>query len=258
MTDYSALKSKQIDLLRLAGVSPGDTVVVQSSIKGLGTLGKDIEQLIHVWQEYLTATGTLVMPAYNLTSWTDNHYFDILETPSRVGFIPEFFRLHEGVRRTQHPIHSVSVWGKHQTELCSLSYSNSFDEDSIFSKFLAYNAMYLTVGLGLEQPFLHTHYPEHIERVPYRRRKDFSGIYVGYDRVPKLATYSFDVRNFSGETIVFKTHRVMAEEGTVKSFFVGDVRVDYSRALDYDRSLTRIIRKHPDWFATGRPIEDGV
>jgi aminoglycoside 3-N-acetyltransferase len=256
MTDHSTLKSKQIDLLRLAGVSPGDTVVIQASVKGLGTLGKNLAQLFHAWQSYLTAEGTLIMPAHNFTSWTEDHYFDILETPSKVGFTPEFFRLQEGVRRTQHPIHSVSVWGRHQTEFCSLDYSNSFGEDSIFSKFLAYNAMYLTVGLGLEQPFLHSHYPEHIERVPYRRRKDFSGIYVGYDRVPKLATYCFDVRNFSGKTINFKTHYMMAEEGTVKSFYVGDVRVDYSRAVDYDRSLTGIIRKHPDWFATGKPIDD--
>jgi hypothetical protein len=32
--------------------------------------------------------------------------------------------------------------------------------------------------------------------------------------------------------------------------------VDCSRAVDYDRSLTRKIRKHPDWFDTEKPIAD--
>ena len=251
MADFDDLKSEPMDHLRQAGVNPGDTVVIQSSVKGLGRLGENLEQLIHGWQDYLTTTGTLVMPAYNFTSWTEDHYFDILETPSKVGLLTEFFRSQKDVGRTKHPIHSVSVWGRHQSDLCSLNYSNSFGEDSIFREFLEYNAVFLTIGLGLEMPFLHCHHTEYIERVPYRRRKEFSGIYVDLDRVPKLATYSFDVRNFPGETPIFKTHIMMAEEGIVKTFYVGDVRINYSRARDYHRGLTRLIHQHPIWFATG-------
>jgi len=158
------------------GLKIGDTLVVQSSYKGIGGFEGGPEALIQALLCAVGPEGALIMPAYNFTSWTQDHVFDVLETPStRVGIIPETFRLMKGVRRTRHPIHSLSVYGKRRDELCAIDHADSFGEDSIFAKLLELNSMYSTLGTGLNMPFLPCHYTETLMKVPYRYQKFFNG-----------------------------------------------------------------------------------
>lgn len=232
----------------------GDILVIQSSYVWLafsaGLSGKkDGPQIfINALLDVIGKNGTLVMPAFNFNRWTESHYFDLKETPSDVGLIPEVFRLMPGVRRTKHPIHCLSVFGKLQNELCSMEYEHSFGEDSVYAKLLEYDALYCTLGLGLERPFLPVHYTEARMKVPYRRRKNFAGIYVDESGKASLRTYCFDVREGDRTPPTDFTHGMQFERGSVKKHSACGVDLYYSRGKEYDRDMAAIIRERPELF----------
>jgi aminoglycoside 3-N-acetyltransferase len=230
------------------GLTSGDILILQSSYKGCGGIENGPDGLIDVLMELLGTEGTLIMPAYNFTQWTEKHYFDILETPSEVGLITEIFRKRPEVGRTTHPIHSLSVWGKHKEEFEKLDYTNSFGEDSIFAKLIDKNALYVTIGLGHKMPFLPCHYSEVQVKVPYRRIKDFAGIYIDKKRNANLKVYNFHVR-VNQKNPVHEAHSYLIDNNFVKSYSKNDVLFCYSRAKDYHSNFIDFIKNNPKLFA---------
>jgi len=229
------------------GVTRGDVLVLQSSYKGCGEIENGPDGLIDALMELIGSEGTLIMPAYNLNTWTEQHYFDILETPSNVGIITEIFRKRKDVGRTCHPIHTLSVWGKLKAEFEALNYFSSFGEDSIFARLMVYNAIYATIGLGDKMPFLPCHYTEVLMNVPYRRIKDFAGIYLDKDRDASLKVYSFHVR-INQKDPVFAGHAYLIEKNLVKSYLKNEVVFCYARAKDYHQYFMDFIKKFPELF----------
>lgn len=229
------------------GVSPGDVLIIQSSYKGCGEIENGPDGLIDTLMELLGTEGTLIMPAYNFTQWTENHYFDVLETTSEVGAITEIFRKKPEVARTAHPIHSLSVWGKYKDKFASLDYASSFGQDSIFANLIEVNALYATIGLGHKMPFLPCHYTEVQMEVPYRRVKDFAGIYLDSKRNTSLKVYNFHVRK-SKLNPVFDGHSYMIENNLVKSYLKNDVLFCYARAKDYHQYFIDYIKENPKSF----------
>ena len=197
--------------------------------------------------ELIGTEGTLIMPAYNFNIWTEQHYFDVLETPSKVGIITEVFRIRKDVGRTVHPIHSLSVWGKLKEQFESLDYFSSFGKDSIFARLIDYNALYSTIGLGDKMPFLPCHYTEAFMNVPYRRIKDFAGIYLDKERNASLKIYGFHVR-INQQDPVFAGHAYMIEKNMVKSYLKNDVLFCYARAKDYHQYFIDYIKDFPELF----------
>lgn len=233
--------------LEAIGLKPGEVLVLQSSVKGCGEIEGGPQGLIDALIEYLGPVGTLIMPSYNFNNWTEQHYFDILETPSKVGLVSEIFRQMPGVGRTQHPIHCLSVYGRLRSELESLDYQSSFSEEGVFAKLLRDDVLYTTFGLGDKMPFLPCHYSEAHMNVPYRRIKDFAGIYVDSNRNVSTKVYSFHVRNNSKDP-VYEGHTYLVDQQKVKTHMVSNVPICYARAIDYHEDFTDYIRQYPDRF----------
>ncbi len=104
--------------LRALGVKKGDALMVHSSLKSMGLVEGGAETVIGALRAVLGEEGTLMLPALSYATSCKDLYFSNLETPSCVGHITEAFRKMDGVRRTNHPTHSVSVIGKHRDEIC--------------------------------------------------------------------------------------------------------------------------------------------
>ena len=251
---YMLKKRDIIDTFISIGVSPGDVLVLQSSFKGCGEVENGPEGVIDALMELLGPEGTLIMPSYNFKSWTEEHYFDILETPSGMGIITELFRRRKDVGRTNHPIHSMSVWGKLKDELESLRYNSSFGPDSIFNRLLDYNALYCTIGLGSKMPFLPCHYSEVLANVPYRRIKHFGGIYVDKNRNAKIEVYNFHVR-INKKDPVYQGHIYLIENGKVYCETHNGVRLCYARAKNYHKGFTDYIKEYPKFFGSNTAEE---
>ena len=93
-------------------MNKGGIIVVHTSYKSLGGVEGGAETVIDVMRELVGPKGTVLFPAFNFQSWTETHYFDVLETPSKMGMITELARLRPDAKRTPHPIYSFLRFGR--------------------------------------------------------------------------------------------------------------------------------------------------
>lgn len=110
MTDREQLLTD----LRAMGIEQGDRVLVHASYKSLGGVDGGIETVIAALKDTVGENGTLLMPAFTYDRVNrDNPVFDVKSTPCfHIGMTAEVFRHSDGVKRSVHPTHSVSVWGR--------------------------------------------------------------------------------------------------------------------------------------------------
>jgi aminoglycoside 3-N-acetyltransferase len=184
-----------LDGFRQTRVKAGETVIVHTSYKSLGGVEGGADTVIDVMRELVGARGTVLFPAFNFQSWTETHYFDVLETPSKMGMITELARLRPDAKRTPHPIYSFSVWGARADEFAAAEDVEAYGPNSAFAVFHKSNGTIVSIGLDFNSTFSMHHYIEYNVGCDYRRVKEFSGLYVGYDRTPRIKTYSMFVRN---------------------------------------------------------------
>ncbi len=108
-----SVKEKLKADLRALGIQRGDSVMMHCSYKSLGEKLAP-QDFFCAFVEVLGEEGTLILPAFSYRTVTyENPIFDRAETPSCVGFLPEYFRTEfPDVTRSLHATHSCSVWGK--------------------------------------------------------------------------------------------------------------------------------------------------
>lgn len=157
--------------LQNLGVAAGDLLVVHASFKSLGYVEGGAECVIAALKDVLGPEGTLVFPTFTYSTSYASSYFSNLETPSCVGYLSEFFRKTEGVIRTNHPTHSVAIYGKLQKELCE---GVELDDTpmgahSPYRKFAKYGGKILMLGCSLaHNSFMHA--MEEVMDSPYALR----------------------------------------------------------------------------------------
>lgn len=98
------------DFQRL-GLKRGDAVLVHSALSAIGNVRGGADAVIDALLEVLGREGTLLMPALT------GKLFDVRNSPTYTGLIPEVFRQRKGVLRSFHPTHSVTALGARAEEL---------------------------------------------------------------------------------------------------------------------------------------------
>lgn len=162
-----SLEKIKNDLVSL-GVRAGDVLMVHSSLKSMGHVEGGAETVIAALREVLGKEGTLMLPALSYETSCKDFYFSNLQTPACVGIIPETFRRMEGVRRTNHPTHSVSVIGKYRDEMCEGAELDDtpIGSHSAFMKLADYHGRILLLGCPFARnTFMHG--VEEIAGAPY-------------------------------------------------------------------------------------------
>ncbi|MCI8633482.1 MAG: AAC(3) family N-acetyltransferase [Lachnospiraceae bacterium] len=108
MTDITQFKKD----LRQLGVCAGDTLLVHSSMKALGTNATP-DAIIDALEEVLGEDGTLLMPALTYeTVNTEHPVFESAKTLPCIGLLPTVFMQRPGTERSLHPTHSVCAKGR--------------------------------------------------------------------------------------------------------------------------------------------------
>ncbi len=103
-------------LLRVLGVTSGDTVMLHSSFNALSGFRGSPKELSDVFLRSVGPNGNLLMVSLPYSSSTYEYLkkrntFDVRKTPSHMGIISESFRRREGVIRSFHPTHPVLAFG---------------------------------------------------------------------------------------------------------------------------------------------------
>jgi aminoglycoside 3-N-acetyltransferase len=231
------------------GVRAGRVVLVHSSFKSLGPVDGGPQGVLDVLRAMVGGEGTLVMPAYNFTSWTEGHYFDLAHTKSEMGVLTEFSRRDPAFARTGHPIYSFTAAGRLAAELAAIESVASYGPGSVFDRLHRENAAIVSLGLGFNATFTMTHHVESISGAcRYRYEKPFSGIYIGRDGKPALKTYSMMVRDVAQgvQTDIIPAMTKLVEGGAIKEHFIDGALCHFSDSRDFVDALLPIVRTHPE------------
>ncbi len=240
-------RSDLVNGFRQSGIQPGATIMVHTSYKSLGGVEGGAETVIDALLDLVGPEGTVLFPTFNFQSWTEFHYFDILETPSKMGIITELARLRPQALRTPHPIYSFAVLGRRREEFAACDDVEAYGPNSVFALFHRTNGTILSIGLDFNSTFSMHHYIEYNVGCDYRRVKEFSGIYVGYDRIPRIRTYTMFVRKHERvKTYIVPGMNELLEKGVIKEIQVGAAKVHYATAQEFYDNMAVIVREHPE------------
>ncbi len=111
MSEKAALTISDIAAaFRKAGLETGDSLVVHSSFKSIGSVDGGPATVVQALLDVIGPEGNLMFPTFNGPS-TAEPCFDPDKTPARTGIIPEIGRNRPGAVRSLHPTHSVAVIG---------------------------------------------------------------------------------------------------------------------------------------------------
>lgn len=150
-----------------AGLTPGITVIVHSSLSSLGWVCGGAVTVVQALMDIVTSEGTLVMPTHS-NDFSDPEpwqnppvpcewwqiirdtmpAYDAKITPTRnMGKIVEVFRTCEKVLRSSHPNFSFAAWGKNaEVIIKNQSLNYSLGEESPLARLYDLNGCVLLLG----------------------------------------------------------------------------------------------------------------
>lgn len=197
MSDFDIRKSfSEIGILR-------DDIVMIHADAGVAAQYREkpaesrLDHFINEIKDYFSSEGTILVPSFSYSS-TKNEHFDVDKTPSAVGLFSEHFRHGSDVKRSNHPIFSVSTWGKFGDDFLEGSNHDCFGPGTFFEMLLERNVKLVALGCNLNR-ITFVHYVEQRKQVSYRFLKSFSGKIVEFDEEMYLNT-NYYVRDLALKT----------------------------------------------------------
>jgi len=203
-----------VDACRAVALCTGDTIFLHSDLLSLGELIMEdslttLALFVSALQEAVGAEGTLIMPTFTYSflneTWSGPFEdFDVDHSPSKTGVLTEYFRKQPDVIRTDHPTHSVAIWGKEKAYYANVG-DTTFGKDSIFGKLLAQNAKIVCLGFPAAGTF--AHFIEKQASVPYRSEKTLAGRVVRNGKAyQKEITFYLRKRGYDSRFKRFEDH----------------------------------------------------
>jgi len=184
--------------LHKLGLSPGDVVLMHSSMKVLDTALTPIEFLSDL-MEFLTVEGTLLLPALTYESVTfEQPHFSMTESEPCVGILPRTFFKMKKVSRSLHPTHSVCAWGAKSYVMTVRHFRDRtpVGQNSPFMLLPEYDGKILFIGDILYScTFMHG--IEEIVSAPYVLNKKMTR-YLLKDATENIITKKYYAHNFKG------------------------------------------------------------
>lgn len=223
-------------------------VMLHSSFKSFGGVEGGAQTVVDALAEAVGPHGAAFFPTYGVSAWCGNHYWDLRETPSEMGAITEVARNDPRAYRTRHPIHSFAVIGGWR-DAFEFDNRESYSDRGPFGLFHREDGLMISAGVTWSSTFSFVHYVENQENAPWRRVKNFSGIYVDSWGMPHLKTYSMSVRSSLGHTTrVDPIYDLLTEWGVVHHADVGASAVSWFDCQEYYDAVAPLVARTPDKF----------
>lgn len=223
-------QKKLIEGYSALGVSPGDVLMVHSSLSSFGYVaggaGAVVSALIYVLGE----EGTLVMPAFSRYLLEGEDSWDRENTPSLMGRISETFRTMPGTVRSSHAAHSICARGEKAEFLCRRPYRTGFGPDSPFKDLVGLDAKILLAGVPYNVcTFFHLLEAE--ADVPYRFLEERKAKIV-VDGIEKSGSALEFTRKEGANNDFSGFGKLLEDEGLVKMGMIGESPQRLFRARD--------------------------
>lgn len=208
------------------GIKNGDILYVASDlkgflykakedcgVKGIGPRNELINGLVDILKESVGEEGTILFPVFTW-SYCRGKGFDYYKTPSEIGTLNNWVLANRpDFERTQHPMYSFMVYGKHAKELLEMTNQDAWGPASPFAYLLEHNAKQLLFDIEAYQGLTFVHYVEQVIDVPYRHPKYFFGEYTDARGITEVRMYSMYSRDMELTTDVGATNKYLIEKG---------------------------------------------
>ena len=143
-----------------------DFIIIHSDIVGLGFRNFKISKLWDIIFSSLGKNKTYILPSF---TFERKKNWDYKKSKSETGILSEYFRKNISSRRTIHPVHSVSIYGKHSSDIPEHNCQSSFGKGSVWEWLCKNkNVCNLSLGVELEGGATICHFPEEFVGVKYR------------------------------------------------------------------------------------------
>ena len=249
-----------VEKLKEIGADQCDVLFVHSDISfGLPEKGLKRKELNQLLLDAILEmkNETLIFPTFTF-SFCNNEEFDIQNSPTTMGMLPEYVRKTGLGHRTDDPILSCVILGN-KTGFEKMNGDSSCGKGGIFHQLrtCGKKVKFLFFGTRAAKCFTYMHYIEEIMQVPYRYARDFSGTVIS-DNEPCDKTISLYVRYKDvGATQPSDFISGMKTLGFMKEVTLGSSLlqiIDESDSYDY---IVNYIKKDPYTFAT-MPSYEGL
>ena len=141
------------------GIPQDGTLLIHSSMKSIGDVEGRADTVLDVFMDYFQEAGLLVFPTLTWSNVNaDQPVFNVRETPSVVGILPQLFRQRPGVIRSLHPTHSLAAWGREAAAFTEghERFDSPACEFSPWRRLVGYKAQILFLGASIaHNTFLH-------------------------------------------------------------------------------------------------------
>lgn len=225
-------------------INKGDTLALEIDTMRFGKICSGLnktnflEAVFKIFYELVGPEGNIIVPTFSYSWGIDSpeKHFDVLNTPSKVGLFPEYFRKRKDTIRTLDPMFSFAIWGKDKEWLSKNKNKTSFGKGSLYEKIHKLNAKLVSFGIKKHDPtFIHyieQFFHENIESLHYRFIKKFTGTLVNrnnHKRV-KYKDYQFCFSRFLDRHIDLefdekKIVRDLDKENKLATIEIGNGRI---------------------------------
>ncbi len=242
-----------------AGVESGRIVYLTGNFGRLGKYfveGKRslLQAHLSALQELLGPQGTLVVPTHCWSLIRTDIPFDSLATPSEMGPFTEFVRQQPSSVRQFHPFSSHTAVGRQADVICSNNSRHVFGQCSPFQRMVERDALYVSVGMPIENTISLVHHVELMMGVPYRYTKEFVHPCLKDGKVSHELFYVFvthhdcDIKRDSNEKILKHFRR---EGHSVRKVSLGRSFVESLSMLDFFNCTSELLRRDIySWLST--------
>jgi aminoglycoside N3'-acetyltransferase len=266
-------RERLVVALKKIGLKQGDGVLVHSALQYLGMPRDGVATYLHALASVLnidltdqsitqsevkhgkkTATGTLVVPAFNF-DFAHGEPYDPQTTPSQnMGVFSEYVRQQPGALRTSHPMQSLAMMGAYASDLASRDTLSAFDPESAFERMLELDFKILLLGCDIQAISLY-HYCEQRANVPYRYWKDFQG-QVHFQDGWQTRTYRMFVRDLQIDARI-DIHPLQAVLESRKQWLSVPLnygKISLCRMVDFVTAADVFLAADPWSLVTNRPV----
>lgn len=252
--------------IKTIGIKPGDTIYLGTNLgKTFSSYKKDLFEdenilsiknkcsglILNSLKELVGNKGTIIVPTFSF-SFISQKRFNIKSTPSTLGFFENFFLKQPKIKRSAHPINSISVWGnKKILEPCG---TFSFGANSPFSNFLDHNVKFVNIGCKWIETCTYVHHLEHLNGINHRFYKPTTGKVV-LNGFSKIDTYYNLVRfnSLKSNKAEYKIEKFLIKNNKIKevdkNFYCSSIK---ARDI-YDIGL-KILKNKPSYFMSKKTI----
>ncbi|MEY3237651.1 MAG: hypothetical protein RI883_1752 [Bacteroidota bacterium] len=150
-------KISLIKAFKKIGIASGDTVLVHASLSQIGYIENGAKDVVEALLESVGKSGNILMPnspnaQYQLDYIQQLDYFDVLNSPSKLGAISEYFRKLPDAIRSAHPTEPVSCIGPDAAYFVGNHFGNltPYNENSPFFKVAEKGGKILYLGVTFD------------------------------------------------------------------------------------------------------------